>query len=421
MSRRTPYPLGRMRLLRLIGFLSLLALLVSCNFPSPDDPLDSDTEQPAAAAPTFDSTSTITPTVEPTATATIVAPVEGYVILTDLDPSDDYYDAVEKLAAYRQADILTFDEDVSAVLPELQALSPTFLAIITRPERIEETFAFEVFTLAKDIQPGFETDVAYGFITGITAEDTLAYIDNLALYERGLLPQNDHFLVLWRTQAGSVSGGAEGLANEVTQEALDWMSGMGFSSQRVDMDAITKSETLATASESGFIFVYAHGAPTMIECGVNCQGDAIMAADIPEFEATRFVVSSACYGGVIHTWYSQSMSDVASYQERIQETDPAESIALNFLRNGAIGYIGHLCMWGSNTWPLKLMQALAENPGVTYGQMMQAYYNDATAPQPITTSAAADIIGMDSNQFYFAAMILYGDPAVAIQLPSSTE
>jgi hypothetical protein len=346
-----------------------------------------------------------------------VAPVEGYVILTDLDPSDDYYAAVEKLAAYRQAEILIFEDDISELLPELQALTPEFMAIVTRPERIEEAFAFEVFMLAKDIQPGFETDAAYGFITGITAEDAVAYVDNLALYERGLLTQNDNFLVLWRTQAGAVSDGAEGMANDTTQNAVDLMSGLGFSSQRVDMDAITKSETLAAASEAGFLFVFAHGAPHMIECGVNCQGDAIMAGDIPEFEQTRFVVSSACYGGVVHTWYNQSMSGAASYDDRVQQADPAESIALNFLRQGAIGYIGHLCMWGSNNWPLRLMEALEQNPDLTYGQMLQAYYNQVTQPQPITASAAADLIGMDNNRFYYAAMVLYGDPAAHLQMP----
>ena len=111
------------------------------------------------------------------------------------------------------------------------------------------------------------------------------------------------------------------------------------------------------------------------------------------------------------------MQDVASYTDRAQEIDPVESIALNFLRHGAIGYVGHLCMWGSYVYPLTMMQALAENPDLSYGEMLLVWYNLATGPQPITTSAAADIIGMDNNQFYYAAMILYGDPAVAIQLP----
>jgi hypothetical protein len=346
-----------------------------------------------------------------------VAPVEGYVILTDLDPSDAYYAAVVKLAAYRQAEIVTFGEDVAAVLPELQALSPRYLAIVTRPERIEEGFAFEIFTLAKDIQPGFETDAAYGFITGITAEDAVAYVDNLALYERGLLPQNQNFLILWRTQRGAVGGGLEGLGNETTQNALDQMTGLGFTSLRVDMDEITKSDTLSSGAEAGVLFVFAHGMPYMIECGLNCQGEAIMAEDIPSFEATRFVVSTACYGAVAHTWYNQGMQDVSSYNDRVQQVDPADSIALNFLRHGAIGYAGHLCMWGAYSWPVTMIEALSENHGLSYGEMLQAWYNLSTEPSPITASAATDIIGMDNNRFYYAAMILYGDPAASIRIP----
>jgi hypothetical protein len=414
-SWRRPRPL--MHLLGLIAAIVLLAALANCNFPSSEAPSTSGTEQQDSSEQYLQPTSTITPTAEPTATATTVAPVEGYVIMTDLDPGDDYYAAVEKLAAYRQAEIVTFGEDVSAVLPELQALSPRFLAIVTRPERIEEGFAFEIFTLAKDIQPGFETDAAYGFITGITAEDAVAYVDNLALYERDLMPQNENFLILWRTHSGSVGGGLEGLGNQTTQDALDWMTGLGFTSRRVDMDSITKPETLSAGAEAGFLLVFAHGMPNMIECGVNCQGDAILAEDIPSFETTRFVVSTACYGGVAHTWYNQSMQDVASYSDRAQHTDPVESIALNFLRQGAIGYVGHLCMWGAYTWPVTMMQALSENHDLSYGEMLQAWYNMSTGPSPINDSAATDIIGMDNNQFYYAAMILYGDPAVRIQLP----
>ncbi|MGD8822928.1 MAG: C25 family cysteine peptidase, partial [Anaerolineales bacterium] len=404
-----------------LSILSILVVLSSCNFPSGQDQSPTGESRPALASDTPSPSATITATLEPTATPTTVAPVDGYVILTDLDPEDAYYAAVDKLAAYRQAEVLTFGGDITTLLPELQSLNPEFMAIVTRPERIEETFTFQVFMLAKEIQPGFETDAAYGFITGITAEDAVAYVDNLALYERGLLNQNENFLVLWRTQAGSVSGGAEGMANDTTQAALDLMSGLGFASQRVDMDSITKSETMEAASQAGFVFVFAHGAPNMIECGLNCQGDAIMAADIPAFEQARFVVSSACYGGVVHTWFNQSMSGVASYSERVQQADPAESIALNFLRNGAIGYIGHLCMWGSNNWPLTLMETLSQNPDLSYGQMLQAYYNRATQPLPITASPAADLIGMDNNQFYYAAMVLYGDPAVRIQLPDISE
>jgi hypothetical protein len=373
----------------------LMAAIAGCNFPSITDSSATETDGPASSEQDPGPTSTITPTTEPTATATTTVPVEGYVILTDLDPGDDYYAAVEKLAAYRQAEVVTFGDDVAAVLPQLQALSPRYLAIVTRPERIEEGFTFEIFTLAKDIQPGFETDAAYGFITGITAEDAVAYVDNLALYERGLLPQNENFLILWRTQTGAVGGGLEGLGNETTQDALDTMTGLGFSSQRIDMDTITKPETLSSGAEAGLLFVFAHGMPYMIECGVNCTGDAIMAEDIPSFEATRFVVSTACYGGVAHTWYQQGLQNVASYTDRTQEIEPVESIALNFMRHGAIGYVGHLCMWGSYVYPL-------------------------TGPQPITDSAVADIIGMDNNQFYYAAMILYGDPAVSIQLPSTS-
>ena len=103
---------------------------------------------------------------------------------------------------------------------------------------------------------------------------------------------------------------------------------------------------------------------------------------------------------------------------RAAQIDPADSIALSFLRQGALAYVGHMCMWGSNSWPLTLLQALVDDPDITLGEMMLAWYDTAKGPNIIQESAAPDIIGMDNNRFHFAAMVLYGDPALQINFPA---
>jgi hypothetical protein len=106
---------------------------------------------------------------------------------------------------------------------------------------------------------------------------------------------------LWRSGQGSVSGGSEGLANEVTQNAVDRMTGLGFQAERVDLDQLTKEEIMQEVEHVGTLFLYLHGMPNLGECGLNCQGDTIMAQDTSAMPKFRLVLSSSCYTGNIHT------------------------------------------------------------------------------------------------------------------------
>ncbi len=357
-------------------------------------------------------------TSSPTYTATpiIIAAVPGYVILTDIAEDDPYYAAVEKLRIYRAAEIVRFEDDVAQAKTALRNLAPDFMAVVIRPERMEEGFAFEVFQLAKDLEGGFDTDVAYGFITGATAEDTVAYVEKVIAYEQENAQLAPAARTLWRTGAGSVSGGAGGLADDVTQEAVDLMTRLGFQAGRVDLDPLGKDEIMTQIEDASLLFLYLHGMPNYVECGLTCQ-DIIGPEDVAEMHDVRLVLSSACYTGSIQTWYPQHIPAPETYAARAEQLDPADSIALSFLRHGALAYVGHMSMWGSNSWPLTLLQALVDDPDITLGQMMVTWYDTAEGPSIIQESAAPDIVGMDNNRFNFAAMVLYGDPALQINFP----
>lgn len=376
---------------------------------------------PTLPPPTATPSPTPTATPLPSPTPTIVAAVPGYVILTDISEDDPYYAAVEKLQIYRAAEIIRFEDEVHRVQEALRALAPNFMAVVIRPERMEEGFAFEVFQLAKGLKGGFDTDVAYGFITGATAEEAVAYVEKVITYEQEGTQLSPVARTLWRTGKGSVSGGAEGAANEVTQDAVDLMAELGFQSERIDLDQLQKEDILEEAKETSLLFLYLHGMPNFVECGLNCQGDAIMAEDTAEMSHVRMVISSSCYTGSIHTWYPQHIESPETYEARAAQIDPSESIAMGFLRHSAIAYIGHMCMWGSNTWPLTLLEALVDNPDLTLGEMMVTWYDLPSGPSIIHESAAQDIVGMDNNRFYFAAMVLYGDPALRLYFPESSD
>lgn len=403
----------------------LLLAVIACNFPAqqaaqqltsrtatstagqiPATSTQTAAPFPTQAPPTPTTTPTITPTMKP-------VPVSGYVILTDIKTSSPYYRAVEMLAAYRGAPIHTFEESVFELQEELNN-NVRFAAVVVEPETLEEGFAFDVYTLAKEMVPGYDTDFAYGFITAANPEDMIAYVQRVMLYENGKINTTPAARVMWRSGEGSISGGEGGLADRLTLETLDILEDLGFSAERFDMDQHTKPETMEALRSASLVYFYAHGAPTMIECGLQCQGDAIMRPDAEELDNARFVFAASCYSASVSTYYNQNLSDVESYNDRATSIDPADSIALAFLRSGALFYVGHMCMWGNNTFIMNTLQTLQEDPSLTTGELLQAYYNQVSGPNIISDSPARDLIGMDNNRFYYAAVILHGDPAVRI-------
>jgi hypothetical protein len=420
-SRRYPLFSRLTTILFLLGFGSL-----ACNLGAALDeavPASPTPERQATAevspSPTLPPT-TATSSSMPTATPIIVAAVPGYVILTDINEDDPYFAAVDKLRLYREAEIVRFEDDVAEAKDALRALAPNFMAVVIRPERMEEKFAFEVFQLAKDLRGGFDTDVAYGFITGATAEDTVAYIEKVITYEMEQPQLNPIARTLWRTGQGAVSDGAAGIANEVTQESVDLMDQLGFQAERIDLDPLSKDEIMAQVEDASLLFLYLHGMPNYVECGLTCQ-DIIGPEDVAKMTEVRLVLSSSCYTGSIHTWYPQQIPAPETYEARAEQIDPAESIALAFLRHNALAYVGHMCMWGSNNWPLVLLQALVDDPDRSLGEMMVVWYDTAKGPNIIEESAATDLVGMDNNRFYVAAMVLYGDPAIHLNYPELSD
>ncbi|MGD1996615.1 MAG: C25 family cysteine peptidase, partial [Anaerolineae bacterium] len=373
---------------------------------------------PTPAPPTATATpipAPVTPTDTPYPPLSFTSPVEGYVVLTNAGPGDPYYHAALRLSEYRDGDVITFRESPSTAENALRTAEVRFVALVVLPETMDEDLAWEVYQLAKGMDAEYDTDFAYGFISGITADDVLHYVDNLAAYEGGLTELNTEFRVVWRTGEGAISGGAGSLADDDAQAAVDLFAQMGFDAARIDGDQLTKEEILAEISQSGVLYFNLHASPTYFEISRRENtSEGVSAEDIPEMERALLIFHTGCFAGAVHKWYNQSASAPPSYDQRARFVDPSESLALNFLRNGTLAYVGHLCMWGPGGWPVILMEELAADPSMTLGELMVIWYNLPSGPNIIEESAASDIIGMDNNRFYNAAMVLYGDPALRI-------
>jgi hypothetical protein len=305
------------------------------------------TPSPTTPSPTTQPPTTPAPTPPPTTSPPIVSPVEGYVILTNISPDDPFYKGVLKLRDYR-----------------------------------------------------------YGFITGITPEDVLQYVENVILYESGHVKLNPEFRMIWRTGEGAVGGGGD----QMTQDAVELFYQLGFDANRIDTDQLsTKQELLSEISQTGVLHFLLHGSPGTLLCS-----EVIIARDIYGLQEALFIFNSACYSGCIYKAYNQGMSVPDTYADRAWYAEPSKTLPLNFLKNGTLGYFGHMCMWGDNKWSLHLMEALAANNEITIGEMIKEWYDVPSGPSIIKGASNPDTEGMDRNRFTYAAVILYGDPALHI-------
>jgi hypothetical protein len=416
----------------LVGVLLVTAAL-ACNAPLPanlqgavdngetepgPDTLDPElalepTETNTPIPPT--ATSTPTPTLTPTSTATAEPnPVSGYVILTNIEENDSYFQAVQILADYRQAEVIRFEDNIFDTEQALKEGDVQFAAVMVKPEILEEFFAFDVFTLAKQVEPGFATDFSYGYITAVSAEDMVAYVQRVIDYEQGRIHVEPVFKALWRTGERAVGGGYGTIGDEMTADIVALAEGMGFSSERVDADQYTKPEILTYLQSAGVVFFNLHGSPVNIECGLQCQGDGWVKEDAAQLENIRFIFASSCYTASVGTYYIQGSMDVENYRDRAANIDPADSVTLGFMRNGTLGYIGHMCMWGRGDFTQLMLQELADDPTKTTGELLRFWYNQPDGPNIQVNHPVPDLNGMDNNQFFYAAVILHGDPAVRI-------
>ncbi|MBS1249270.1 MAG: hypothetical protein MAG431_00846 [Chloroflexi bacterium] len=370
------------------------------------------TSTPPPPSPT--STLSPTPTQSPVPTLGPLSPVEGYLILTNTAPGDPYYEAALMLSRYRDAEIITFNDSPEEALDKLRAREVSYVAFVLPPTTMDEDLAYEVFQVAKNLDAEYDTDFAYGFITGITPEDAKQYVRNVAAYEAGLAGEASQSQVVWRTGEGAISGGAGSVADEYTQTAVDLLNEMDLGAARIDSEELTLEELLVEISPSDVLLFNLHASPIYFE---TQRGDGLLGTDLLELERGLFVFHTGCYAGAVHKWYNQNMASPATYDERAQYAEPADSLTLNFMRNGTLAYFGRLCMWGGGNWPVFLLESLENNHELTVGEMMAAWYNLQSAPRIIEESAATDIIGMDRNRFSYAAIVLYGDPALRIISP----
>jgi hypothetical protein len=116
---------------------------------------------------------------------------KNHVILTNLDGKDPYYGAVK---AYRKlhsdAKILEFEgRDVKGVARKLTDLEPRFVSVVIKPEDLDFNFQASMLELCTSLDDDPFCDFSFGYITGGTADEAVAFVKNIARARKGGLPR----------------------------------------------------------------------------------------------------------------------------------------------------------------------------------------------------------------------------------------
>ncbi len=102
--------------------------------------------------------------------------VPRYAVLTNLPPQSPMHRSARWLAEHRLGTIVQFsnmDRDAPAVLRKLRELSPSFVAVVVRPEDLDANLQLAIFELSCRVDPDPFPDFAWGYFV---ARDT-AYLD----------------------------------------------------------------------------------------------------------------------------------------------------------------------------------------------------------------------------------------------------
>jgi hypothetical protein len=262
-------------------------------------------------------------------------PPETYAVLVGFESGDPYHAAARRLAAHHGTKhLIRFDpHDPEAVLPILEQLQPTHVAIVLRPEQIDVNSVRKILRMATKVDADPFVDFDYGYITGSTAEEALQFIKNIVETSKRKLPRKVGQTAVW------------GNAGKGTATDEPYRIGhLSFPSRSLRFrapdgeqgrDQAFLDENLRTIEGCGAIIMGGHGMPWEIVSGPRAE-------DMDRLDLfPSIVLNYACYTAVTGT-YSEREWSGRNVLDRLKEIETRRSFALAVIRRGAVGYVAYV-------------------------------------------------------------------------------
>jgi hypothetical protein len=239
------------------------------------------------------------------------------VVLTDVPKSDPWYRVVERVVeAKKPAAVLEFPVgQIEAVRDGLLRELPEFAIVVARPDELDVNLHFALLELTASLDADPFVDVAFGYVTGATPEEAIAFVDRFtAVAKKKALPRTLY-------DFGPIAQGDAQFGGPIAHPlAKGWKKSWAFHGPVAEFRKQQKD-----LSGHGVLHAGGHGMPWGIDEGL--QGADLRAAGYDLSPALYF--SGPCYCGVTGGWFDTRQGAV---QRSVVE--PERSFALAAIAQG---------------------------------------------------------------------------------------
>lgn len=234
-------------------------------------------------------------------------------ILTNVADRKEWRPVIDALRARGFAHVLAFrGAKLEPAFRELARVGPAFVAVVVAPKTLDVNLHFELLERASRLDEDPFVDFAFGYVTGATPEEALAFLQAARAVPRAVLSFGPS------TQPHALTAAApHKVADGYTERRLAHAA-----------DAPDVAATLARLRDIGILSAWGHGYPDGVHEGL--KGRQVREGELDLRGALYF--SGPCYCGVTGPWYAGG-----GRVER-KEVAPAESflLALVKARAGAV-------------------------------------------------------------------------------------
>ena len=239
-----------------------------------------------------------------------------HVVLTDLEEDHPFAPVVDAVVAWKKPDgvIRTPPGEYAEAEGALKLTLPEFVTIVTAPDRLDVNAHFDFLEMAAKLDADPFVDLAFGYITGATPDEALAFVERLKkVQKRKKLPRT-------MVEFGPASKNADWGGPAAHAVAKGWKRSWGYHGSVGEM--VAKKELL---EGHGLLRAGGHGMPDGIVDGFS--GRDLREREIDLSPSIYF--SGPCYCGVTGPWY-----DLSSGVAKRTVVAPEESFALAAIASG---------------------------------------------------------------------------------------
>ncbi len=338
----------------------------------------------------------------------VPGPPGPYLVLVDPGAGDEFMPAAKAMAALHGAAVQRFDpRRLDAALAELRKAKPRFVVFVLPPEKIEVDLAHAILEMATRVDDDPFVDFEYGFVTGRDGAAALRFVRRIEQAWRRDYGERATLFASWEGPVAPRGDRMSGL------KALGFSGKERYVTTKDAEDVRRKAARAALAECKGndaLVFM-SHGEPDRMEFCFRAEDLRAWKVDL----SPAILFNCACFNGAPGRWFAPGPK---GYEDRgVVRRD--DSVALALLDSGVAGYFAGVDMWHG---PLNAQVFYhVVDDGMRLGQAAKAMYDRLALEflpgrlhfDPVQKRKPGGNAWVQNRRDNGAAMILYGDPALA--------